>query len=281
MGQIEGKVAVVTGGVSGIGLATVELFIAEGARVVVGDIQDDLGATLTARFPDDVVFVHTDVTDDAAIGMLVQTAVDRFGRIDIMFNNAGAGGDMSSMLDLSAEGLARTLALLTQSVMSGHKYAARQFLAQGSGGSIISTASIAGMEGGWAPAGYTIGKHSIIGVVRHAVAEFAKAGIRSNAIAPGNIMTPVMASAWGVPAEHADAFEAFLIEKLGPGQPSGRVGMPIDIARVALFLASDASAYVNGVLLPVDGGCTAVTMGSFGTDIVQAVADFNARLGNG
>lgn len=277
MGKLEDKVGVITGGVSGIGLATVELFVAEGARVVVGDIQDGLGQALQARFPGKVIYAHTDVTDDEAIGALVKTAVDSFGKLDIMYNNAGAAGDTSSMLEITPGGLERTLSLLTQSVVSGHKYAARQFLAQGTGGSIISTASIAGMEGGWGPAGYTIAKHSVIGVVRQAVAEFARAGIRSNAICPGNIMTPIMASAFGVPADRASKFESFLVERLGPGQPSGRVGMPNDIAEVVVFLASDSSAYVNGVVLPIDGGATAVTMGSFGADIVKAAEEFMAN----
>lgn len=274
MKRLENKVAIVTGGVSGIGLATVERFIAEGASVVVGDIQDKIGHELESKFAGSLSYVHTDVSNDASIEALVAAAVETYGKLDIIFNNAGSPGDPASLVDITPEGLTRTFALLTQSVVSGHKYAGRQFLKQGTGGSIITTASIAGLEGGWSSAAYTIMKHSVIGIVRQAVGEWGRLGIRSNAICPGNIMTPIMASAFGVPADKAAAFEAFLMDRLGPGQPSGRVGMPVEIAEVVSFLASDAASYVNGVVLPIDGGATAVTMGSFGKDVVAAAEDF-------
>jgi len=275
-GRLEGKVAVITGGVSGIGLASVELAAAEGARVVVGDIQDDLGNALQDRLKGQVIYQRTNIMDDAAIGALVQTAVDKFGRLDILFNNAGAAGDRSSMVDMDPDGMDRTLILLTRSVSSGHKYAARQFIKQGSGGSIVSTASAAGMQGGWSYAAYTVGKHAVIGVVRQAVAELGRLGIRSNAICPGVIMTPIMAAAFDVPLAQATDFETFLHKRLDATQPSGRLGKPRDIAEVFVFLASDASSYVNGAVIPVDGGATAVTMGSFSVDVVQAANDFNA-----
>ena len=193
-----------------------------------------------------------------------------------MFNNAGNQGDGSALTDLSADGLDRTFGLLTRSVGLGHKYAARQFQAQGSGGSIISTTSVAGLQGGWAGASYTIAKHAVIGVVRQAVAELAPLGIRSNAIAPGTIMTPIMANAFGVPAERAAAFLDHLYVELGPRLPIGRVGMPEDVADVAVFLASDLSRYVTGTVIPVDGGASAVTQGTFGTDVVRAAQEFLA-----
>ena len=185
-GKLDGKVAVITGGASGIGLASVELFVAEGARVVVGDIQDDLGAALQASFPRDVLYRRCDIMDDAAIGALVGAAVHRFGKLDVMFNNAGAGGDFSPMIDLTPTGLDKTLALLTRSVLSGHTHAARQFRSQGSGGSIITNASAAALEGGWSAAAYTIAKHAVLGIVRQATAEFGPLGIRSNAICPAS-----------------------------------------------------------------------------------------------
>ena len=276
-GRLTGKVAVITGGSSGIGLASVELFVAEGARVAVGDVQDDLGAALQARFPKDVVYVHTDVTDDDAVGALVQTAVSRCGKLDVMFNNAGAGGDFAPLMELSSAGLDRTLAINTLSVVSGHKHAARQFQKQGSGGSIISTASAAGLQGGWSAAAYTIAKHAVIGIVRQAVAEFAPLGIRSNAICPGVIMTPIMASAFGVPKERSDEFMAFLAKRFANVHPIGRTGRPRDIAEVAAFLASDAAEFMTGAILPVDGGATAVTTSSFGVDAAAATKEFLAK----
>ena len=279
MGRLSGKVAVVTGGVSGIGLGTVELFVEEGAKVAVGDIQDDLGAALEQRFPGSVLYVHTDVTDDAAIAALVQAAVDKFGKLDIIFNNAGAPGNRDALVDIDLAGMSRTSDLLVNSVVSGHKHAARQFIKQGTGGSIISTCSAAGLEGGWSSAAYTIAKHAVRGVVAQAVAELAPHGIRSNAICPGLIMTPIMAKAFGVAEAEAPAFEKFLGDRLAPLIPYRRVGMPRDIARAALFLASDDSDYVNGAVLPVDGGATAVLMFPIADVMIQAGADYNTSKG--
>lgn len=275
MGRLEGKVAVVTGGVSGIGLGSVELFVKEGAKVAVGDIQDELGSALEARFPGKVAYAHTDVTDDAAIERLVQLAVDRFGKLDIMFNNAGAPGNRDALIDIDLGGMNDTSALLVNSVVSGHKHASRQFIKQGTGGTIVSTASTAAIQGGWSSAAYTITKHAVLGVVRQAVVELGTHGIRSNAICPGITMTPIMARAFGVPDDQASEFETFLDKRLGTLIPSGRVGYPQDIAEAVLFLASDASAYVNGVVLPVDGGCSAAMLAPFAERMIQAGADFN------
>lgn len=277
MGRLQGKVAVVTGGVSGIGLSTVERFVEEGAKVVVGDIQDDLGASLQDRLSGNAIYVHTDVTDESAIENLVQSAAREFGKLDVMFNNAGSPGVRDAMIDLDADGLNRTTALLTNSVVFGHKYAARQFIEQGSGGTIISTSSAAGLQGNWSTAAYTIAKHAVVGIVRQAVAEFAPHNIRSNAICPGLTMTPIMAQAFGVPPEDASEFEAFLSERLGKTIPSGRTAFPVDIANAAVYLASDESSYVNGVILPVDGGTTSIIMANFAEQMIQAGEDFNNR----
>lgn len=277
MNKLTDKVTVITGGTSGIGLASVELFVAEGAKVVVGDIQDDLGAALEKKHEGDVLYVRTDVTDDAAVEALVAAAVEKFGKLDVIFNNAGAAGDPAAMVDLTSDGFDRTLALLTRSVASGHKHAARQFQKQGTGGSIVSTASAAALQGGWSSLGYTVAKHAVIGVVRQATAELAPLGIRSNAIAPGIIMTPIMARSFGIPLEKTEEFEALLSERLADAQPIGRVGRPEDIAEAAVFLASDSSSFITGVTLSVDGGATAVTQGSFATIAAQAAADFQAR----
>lgn len=276
-GLLDGKVAIVTGGTSGIGLATVQRYVAEGAKVVVADIQDQLGTELETAHAGDVAYLHTDVTDEAAIEALVAGTVDRFGRLDVIFNNAGAGGDPAGIVDLTAEGFDKTLALLARSVMLGHKYAARQFQAQGTGGSIISTASAAGLQGGWSAAGYTTAKHAVVGIVRQAAAELGPLGIRSNAIAPGIIMTPIMARAFGVPLEQAAEFEEFLAGRLASEQPIGRVGRPDDIAKVATFLASDLSDFMTGVTVPVDGGATSVTQGGFAAAAAAAGQEFLNR----
>ncbi|MEU2615173.1 SDR family oxidoreductase [Micromonospora sp. NPDC007271] len=275
--RLKGKVAVITGAASGIGRGGAELFVAEGAKVVAADINDELGAALQKEYAGSLVYVHTDVTSEADIAAAVDTAVSEFGKLDIMFNNAGAQGDPSPLIEIGSEGFDKTIALLTRSVVLGHKYAARQFQRQGTGGSIVSTASAAGLQGGWSAAGYTIAKHAVVGVVRQAVVEFAPLGIRSNAIAPGIIRTPIMARSFGVPPDQADAFSDFLEEKLGASQPIGRLGLPSDIAEAALWLASDASSFVTGIVLPVDGGATAAYAGGFAADVVAAANEFTTR----
>ncbi|MFB7898936.1 SDR family NAD(P)-dependent oxidoreductase [Streptomyces xiamenensis] len=275
-GLLENKVAIVTGGSSGIGEATVERFIADGARVTIADIQDEAGEALAARLGERALYVRTDVTDEAAIENVVRRTAEHFGRLDVMFNNAGAQGDPSPLTEIGAEGFSRTIDLLTRSVVLGHKYAARQFQAQGGPGSIISTASAAALQGGWSAAGYTIAKHAVVGVVHQAVAELAPLGIRSNAIAPGIIMTPIMARSFGVPMEEAKAFTGFLADRLGGSQPLGRVGTGDDIARVASFLASDLAQFVTGAIIPVDGGATSVTQGTFAVDVAAAAAEYTA-----
>ncbi len=276
-GLLEGKVTIVTGGTSGIGRATVERYVAEGAKVAIADIQDAAGAQLADELGDAAIYVHTDVTDEADIEALVSKTVDAFGKLDVIYNNAGAQGDPSPILEIGSDGFDKTLALLTRSVVLGHKYAARQFQAQGTGGSIISTASAAALQGGWSAAGYTIAKHAVVGVVRQSVAELAPLGIRSNAIAPGIIMTPIMARSFGVPMDEAEQFADFLAERLAGSQPIGRTGTPDDIAKVATFLASDLSEFVVGAVLPVDGGATAVTQGSFAADAAAAAQAYQNR----
>lgn len=274
--QLENKVAIVTGGASGIGLASVETFVAQGAKVLIADIQDEQGAALEARLGSDVAYKHTDVTSDADIEAMVDFAVEKFGKLDILYNNAGAQGSPAPLVDMPADGFDKTMALLLRSVVLGHKYAARQFQKQGTLGAIVTTASAAALEGGWSAAGYTIAKHGVLGVIRQAAAELAPLGIRSNAICPGIIMTPIMPHSFGVPDDQAEAFMEYLSKRVARVQPIGRAGQPEDIANVAAFLASDAAGFVTGAVIPVDGGGTAITLNSFAADAVKAAEDFKA-----
>ncbi|MFC8047238.1 SDR family NAD(P)-dependent oxidoreductase [Nocardia sp. NPDC057353] len=276
---LDGKVAVVTGAAGGIGLATARRFAEAGAKVVIGDIQDELGAAAASDIGASAVYRHADVTDEAEIEGLARAAVDEFGRLDVFVNNAGAQGDPAPIIDLTADGFDRTLALLTRSALLGHKVAARMFREQGSPGSIITTASAAALQGGWSTPSYTIAKHALVGLVRQAAIELGGLGIRSNAIAPGIIKTPLMARTFGVPAAESDAFVDHLENRLGASQPLGRLGTAEEIADVALFLACDLARYVTGTVIPVDGGATAVTLGTFATDVVAAAAEFTAARG--
>jgi NAD(P)-dependent dehydrogenase (short-subunit alcohol dehydrogenase family) len=273
-GLLEDRVAVVTGAASGIGRATAVRMVDDGARVVLSDIADDAGRALADQLGDRVVYQRADVTIDDDLAAAVTCAVDTFGRLDIMVNNAGAQGDPSTILEADMEGFDRTAVLLTRSVLSGHKHAARQFVAQSSTGSIVTIASAAALQGGWSTAGYTTAKHAVVGLVRQAAAELGPLGIRSNAVAPGIIMTPIMSRTFGVSDADHDEFVTFLAAQLGPHQPSRRVGYPEDIAAVVSFLASDMAAYVNGTIVPVDGGATSVTLGTFATDVVEAAREF-------
>lgn len=271
---LTGKVAVVTGGASGIGLAAVKRFVAEGARVVIADVARQAGDAAAAALGEAAVFQRTDVTDEASIRSAIDAAVARFGRLDVMFNNAGSTGDGSPVTEIAPAGFDATLALDTRSVLLGIKHAARQFRAQGGGGSIVATVSVAGLQGGWSSVSYTTAKHAVVGMIRHAALELSAARIRVNGIAPGVIMTPLIAKAFGVPADRAEALVAFLEERLSARQALGRYGSMADIANAALFLASDLSSYVSGTVIPVDGGISSYTLSTSDADIAAAAREF-------
>lgn len=273
-GRLNGKVAVITGAASGIGRGSAQLFIKEGAAVVAADIDEKLGKELERELGPMLVFSHTDVNSEDAIAESIELAVTNFGKLDVMFNNAGAAVDYSPLHELSVSGFDSAISLLARSVVMGHKYAARQFIAQNTGGSIISTSSIAGILGGASPTAYTIAKHAVVGVVHQAVADLAPMGIRSNAIVPGFVRTPIMSRAMGIAPEQEARFDAFLESKLGRMQPMGRLCRPDDIAEAALWLASDASSFVTGITLAVDGGVTATYQGGLASGLADAVVEF-------
>jgi NAD(P)-dependent dehydrogenase (short-subunit alcohol dehydrogenase family) len=271
---LKDKVAVVTGGASGIGLAMVDAFVEQGAKVMVGDIKISAMETLNAHYGDRVDFRITDVRDENQIAELVSAAVNRFGRLDVMCNNAGSMGDPAPILETETTGFLDTLNLLLASVLAGHKYAARQFIAQGTGGSIITTSSIAGIQGGFSPVGYVSAKAGILGMIKQATEELGPHGIRANAILPGIITTPIIGSSFGVAQESLNAFTDTISDRLGEKVPLRRAGIPSDIAGAAVFLASDLSAFVSGVALPVDGGMTAVTQSQTIQTILDTASDY-------
>lgn len=275
-GLLAGKVAIVTGGTGGLGLAAVERFCAEGAEVVIGDIRDDAGSQVVERLGEATTYVHTDVTDEGAVEALVTEAVSRFGKLDIMYNNAGVVGDPSAVTELGSTGFDDVLAIDARSVLLGHKWAARQFQRQGTPGSIVTTASVAGVQGGWSTVGYTAAKHTVVGIVRQAAHELGRLGIRCNALAPSVVMSAIQARTFGVPLEQAKEFNDFIVERIGAKQAMGRFGMPEDVAKVATFLASDLSDYVNGAVIPVDGGASAASQNTFPADMEELTKAFLA-----
>jgi NAD(P)-dependent dehydrogenase (short-subunit alcohol dehydrogenase family) len=252
--RLKNKVAVITGGCSGIGLGTVERFVTEGARVMVGDIDDQAGAALEARFDGKVAYQHCNVMEETQIEALMAAAVARFGGLDIVFNNAGAGGTPARIDEMTGEGWDRTQSLLLRSAALGIRYAVPHMLARG-GGAIVNTASIAGVQSGAAPIAYSVAKAGVIHLTRIAGAELARSGIRVNAVCPGLILTNIFtANPERVPPAAAPAVKAAMAKGAPNAQPIHKAGLPEDIANAVLFFASDDSAFVTGEHLLVDGG---------------------------
>ena len=254
-GRLEGKVAVITGGVSGIGLGTVELFIAEGARVVAADIQDEKGRMLAQRFGDKLRYARCDVTVEADIAAAVGLAASEFGGLDILFNNAGISDGMRTIAEIDAEKWTWIYDVLVRGPALGMKYAAPLMMARG-GGSIINTASIAGLQAGWGPIAYSSAKAAVIHMSRVAAAQLSPQKIRVNAICPGLIATSIFGASLGLPREVADQMAARVAEHGAGVQPIPKAGAPEDIARAALYLASADSEFVTGTHIVVDGGIT-------------------------
>ena len=254
-GRLDGKVAVITGGVSGIGLGTVELFVAEGARVVAADIQDEKGRMLEQRFGDKLRYIRCDVTQDADIAAAVGLAASEFGGLDILFNNAGISDSMRAIAEIEAEKWSWIFDVLVRGPALGMKYAAPLMVARG-GGSIINTASIAGLQAGWGPIAYSSAKAAVIHMSRVAAAQLSPQKIRVNAICPGLIATSIFGASLGLPREVADQMAARVAEHGASVQPIPKAGVPEDIARAALYLASDDSEFVTGTHIVVDGGIT-------------------------
>jgi NAD(P)-dependent dehydrogenase (short-subunit alcohol dehydrogenase family) len=271
-GRLEGKVALITGGASGIGLGAVELFVAEGALVVAADLQDEKGAMLEKRFPDRVRYAHCDVTVEADIAKAVALADGSFGGLDILFNNAGHGGSPGGALDLDVAGWDHTFALLVRGPALGMKHAAPLMIARG-GGSVINTASIAGIQAGFGPLAYSTAKSAVIHMSKCAAAELSPQRIRVNAICPGLIATSIFGASMGLAREVADQMAARM-EEVGPKiQPIPKAGMPEDIARAALYLASDDSLFVTGTHIVVDGGLTIGGRGSWDPQAGNPILD--------
>ncbi|CAA9214498.1 MAG: Dehydrogenases with different specificities (related to short-chain alcohol dehydrogenases) [uncultured Acidimicrobiales bacterium] len=252
MGRLDDKVAVITGGASGIGRAIVQRFLDEGAAVVVGDLNEanskDLHAEVEAQGRGGKLrLVHTDVSVEADVEALVATAVDEFGRLDVMCNNAGVGGAFGPLTDIAADDWDYTFAVLVRSVFLGTKYATRAFKRQGGGGAIVNTASVAGVTGGSGPHAYSSSKAAVINFTRSAAIELGPLGIRINAICPGGILTPLL---------HRGDPEG-VGERLKSLQPIREAGTPEHIAAAVLFLASDDASFVTGEALVVDGGLLA------------------------
>ncbi|MEJ0028015.1 MAG: SDR family oxidoreductase [Rhizomicrobium sp.] len=254
-GRLEGKVAVVTGAASGIGRATVDLFVAEGARVVAADIQDDKGARIEEDHKGMAHYVRCDVTRETDIAAAVAAAKRHFGRLDVLFNNAGTGGANDPADGVTAEGFDSVMHLHVRAALFGMKYAVPLMRAAG-GGAIISTASVAGIRTGYGPLLYSIAKAAIVHMTHAAAAQLGAENIRVNCICPGVIATNIFAHAMGIPSQIGETRIEAIAEAGAALQPIPRGGRARDIAEAALYLASDGASFVNGHALVVDGGLT-------------------------
>jgi len=247
MGQLDGRVAVITGAASGMGLATAERFIAEGAKVVIADFNAENGTAAAERLGENCRFTKCDVSVEDDVAAAIALATDAFGRLDVVFNNAGIGGAFGPITEIRVEDWDETFAILTRGVFLGIKHAARVMIEQGEGGSIINTASVAGIGGGAGPQAYSAAKAAVISLAKTTSVELAPHGIRVNTICPGLIFTPLMHSGDEEDAERV----------MNQFQPLKKRGEGSDIAGAALFLAGPDSAFVSGEAITVDGALMA------------------------
>ena len=265
MARLDGKVAVVTGGASGIGAGTVQRFVEEGARVVIADLGTEAGEALASELGDAAVFCRTDVSSEADVKAMIETAQTKFGGLDILFNNAGFGGVSgdTDTIELGPEYDA-TIGVMFTGVVLGVKYAIKIMKAQKSG-SIISTASVAGVQGGLGPHVYSGIKAGVIGFTRSIALELAAFNVRANAICPGGIATNIFKPMVDPENKLNEATADVMRPMLANLHPIKRSGEPADIANMALFLASDESTFVTGQHLMVDAGLTAIRQPQPGT----------------
>lgn len=245
------KVALVTGGSSGIGRATALAFAHRGARVVVADVSVEGGeetVNLIHNASGEAVFIQTDVTQASEIEHLVSKTIETYGQLDCAFNNAGIAGDLSLTADCSEEHWNRVMSINLRGVWLCMKHELSQMLKQG-GGAIVNTASVLGLVGIIGQTAYVAAKHGVVGLTKTAALEYAKSGIRVNAVCPGVIHTPMVEGVINAQPE--------LTEGLLALEPVGRLGEPEEIAQTVVWLCSDAASFVTGHSMAADGGYTA------------------------
>jgi NAD(P)-dependent dehydrogenase (short-subunit alcohol dehydrogenase family) len=258
MGALDGKIAIVTGGTSGIGEGIAKAFVSEGAKVVIVGRREEEGRALEKRIG--VRFVRADVSKEADIKAMSDQTLEWFGRLDCLVNNAGIPSPMISLTETDATTIDQILAVNVRGVILGAKHAARVMLQTGSG-SIINIGSVAGHRGGLSAHVYSASKGAVSAFTRSAAAELGEKGIRVNCISPGAIVTGIFGKNAGLEGAKADKVAGVVKEMFTTIQPIPRAGLPDDIAQAAVFLASDASGFINGQDIVIDGGQTAVTRG--------------------
>ncbi len=274
MARLRDKVAIITGATSGIGRRTAEIFVEEGARIVVCGRRAVLGRELEAQLGRERCrFIEADVTVEADMKGLIDSAVKTWGRLDCLFNNAGGPAPVGGIETIPVEGFDAAMATLVRSVMLGMKHAAPVMSAQGSG-SIINNGSVAASRAGLSSSMvYSAAKAAVVHLTRCVAMQLGEKNVRVNAISPGGIATGIFGKALGVSAEKADGTAEAVKAGLAKMQPIPRAGLPEDIARAALFLASDESTFVNGHDFVVDGGVIGGRLWTVHQQGLQAMKD--------
>jgi len=255
MAMLDGKVAIVTGGTSGIGERTAELFVAEGAHVVFTGRRKAEGEAIAKRIGPRATFIRADATSEADWLTVIGTTKERHGRLDVLFNNAGGPAPTGSIESVPVEGFDAAMALLVRSVMLGMKHAAPIMKAQRAG-SIVNNGSVAAHRTGYSSSMiYGAAKAAVVHLTRCVAMELGEHGVRVNSVSPGAIATGILAKALGVKdMNEADAMAESLKSSFAKAQPIPRAGVPDDIAQCVCWLASDRSTFVNGEDIVVDGG---------------------------
>ena len=275
-GRLEGKVAIVTGGNSGMGKRTVERFVEEGATVVLAARREEAGEAVAAACGDRAVFRKVDVAVEIEVADLIGFTVETFGRLDCLFNNAGVPAPGGRIQDVSLEELDTAMAVLFGGVVAAMKHAAPVMRSQGSG-SIINNGSVAASRAGLSSSMfYSAAKAAVVHLTRCVAMELGEDGVRVNAISPGGIATSIFGKALGLSDEDAEQSAEKVKIALQGLQPIPRAGLPDDIANAAVFLASDESTFINGHELIVDGGLVG---GRMWTQQQQGLAAMRALLG--
>uniref|UniRef100_A0A1J3ILX4 Short-chain dehydrogenase reductase 3b n=1 Tax=Noccaea caerulescens TaxID=107243 RepID=A0A1J3ILX4_NOCCA len=252
--RLQGKTVIITGGASGIGAEAARLFTEHGARVVIADVQDEIGQNVVVSIGEDKVsYYHCDVRDETEVENAVKFTVEKHGRIDVLFSNAGVlEKQQGSILDLDLHDLDRVMAVNLRGAATFIKHVARAMVESGTRGSIVCTTSVAAKIAGTTPHGYTASKHALLGLIKSAAGELGKHGIRVNGVAPFGIATPMVCDGFKMEPSKMEQFFS------SQANMKGTVLKARHVAEAALFLASDDSAYVSGHNLAVDGGYTVV-----------------------
>ena len=244
---LDGKVAIVTGGGSGMGAATSRRLVDEGVRVVAVDVREDAVKEVAASLPGDAIGVGADVSTEEGTAAYVRAALDSFGRIDLFHNNAGVGGDLVPTWQMSVEQFDHTMAVNARGVFLGLRAVLGQMVEQGTGGAIVNTASMSGRRGIPGQAAYAASKHAVIGLTKVAAGEVGPLGIRVNAVCPGLVHTPMLQGLM-------DEAGPEIVEMMVARVPLGRMAQPDEVASLVAWLLSDEASYLNGEDISVDGG---------------------------